>query len=381
MARAQERRLGAADVTMAIARRATSLLALGALLLSVGSASGEPGAPSGSWPAAAPNDPALRRALERHAARLGLAWQEYERRYGAPLGAWASRVLPPAAGETVFYPFSGPDFPTVHRLYPLASRYVLVAQQRAGRLPDWAAMSVTSLAHQLAALERSVAGFGRLGFFITDELERDERGARPEQGISSLLAWFAEREGFTLRAVVPLRIRDDGRELEVPAGDRDSPERWRSVRFELERRADGAPVQLDYVCLDLRDRALRADAAAARWLRSIAGHRVVLKAASHLLQKFGAFDLVRDALLERATSIVQDETGLAYARLSAAFQVELYGNFVGALERFEEAPLQLELARAYRRAGPLPALPFKFGYPNKAGSNLQVAVRRPAGQR
>ena len=369
---------------MVFGRRAVGGLTLGAALLCGGAVNA---GPDGARPVARPTagqpdgpagDRARARVLERHAARLMLAWQQYERRYGAPLAAWASSVLPPAEGETVFYPFSGPDFPTVHRLYPRAGRYVLVAQQRAGRLPELATMTSTSLAKHLAVLERSVAGFGGLGFFVTDELERDERSASPERGIAGLLALFAEREGFTLRAVAPLRVRDDGLEVEVHPGDHGSPEVWRSARFELQRRTDGALVQLDYLCLDLRDRSLRQGAAARRWLRSIAGHRVVLKAASHLLQKMGTFDLLRDALLERATSIVQDETGIAYSRLTAFFQVDLYGNFVGALERFEEAPLQLELERAYRRAGPLPSLPFKFGYSNRAGSNLQVAVRRSA---
>ena len=73
--------------------------------------------------------------LHEYARNASSRWGEYERRIGEPMQKWAQAELEQRAGGTVFYPFSGPDFATVHRLYPQADRYVLVALQRAERPP------------------------------------------------------------------------------------------------------------------------------------------------------------------------------------------------------------------------------------------------------
>jgi len=66
-----------------------------------------------------------------HARAVGDRWEDYERRIGRPMREWAGAELPAAPGAIVFYPFSGPDFPTVAQLYPDAARFVLVAAQAA----------------------------------------------------------------------------------------------------------------------------------------------------------------------------------------------------------------------------------------------------------
>ena len=58
-------------------------------------------------------------------------WNEYERRIGRAMRKWGCQELKRAEGVTVFYPFSGPDLPSVYQLFPDADRYVLVSMQKA----------------------------------------------------------------------------------------------------------------------------------------------------------------------------------------------------------------------------------------------------------
>ena len=74
--------------------------------------------------------------LERHAKSTAHWWNDYERRIGVPLREWAAREVAAAPGVVVFYPFSGPDFPTLQRFFPEASRYVMVSLQPADPPPD-----------------------------------------------------------------------------------------------------------------------------------------------------------------------------------------------------------------------------------------------------
>ena len=119
------------------------------------------------------------------------------------------------------------------------------------------------------------------------------------EGITPVLMLMAEREGYEVISVEPLVISDDGTDVVVATEGRDRAATWRSVRLELRRRDDGAPVTLDYVRLDLSNGGLRRGSGARALVTGLAHHRVVLKAASHLLQ-YDTFRTLRDAIVHHA---------------------------------------------------------------------------------
>ncbi len=301
-------------------------------------------------------------AFAQHARAVADRWEDYERRIGRPMREWADAELAAAPGATVFYPFSGPDFPTVARLYPDAARFVLVAAQRAEPPPVLDGRSPETL----AGLRRGLEKFARSGFFNTKDL--DASAAR--LGATAFLMAFAARLGYEVAAVEPVRLSAGGADLEPHPGDRARRDTWDSVRLTLVR--DGRTVQLDYVRLNLADGNLAADRAARAWVERVAANPTVLKAASHLPQR-PHFSILREAVLANAPSVWQDETGIDYARLAGAFDVRLYGGFSGP-NRIFAAGSQKSLASAYRQADPEP-LPFRVGYEKRAGSSVQVAVR------
>ena len=297
----------------------------------------------------------------QHARAVADRWDDYERRIGGPMREWASAELAGAPGATVFYPFSGPDLPTVARLYPDAARFVLVAAQRAEPPPGLDGRS----AETLAALRRGLEKFARSGFFNTRDL--DAGAAR--LGATAFLMAFAARLGYEVAAVEPVRLGAAGG-LEPHPGDRARRDTWDSVRLTLAR--DGRTVRLDYVRLNLADANLAADRAARAWVERMAANPTVIKAASHLPQR-PHFSILREAILAHAPSVWQDETGIDYARLADAFDVRLYGGFSGP-NRIFAPESQQSLAQAYRRNEAEP-LPFRVGYEKRAGSSVQVAVR------
>ncbi|MGB1698735.1 MAG: hypothetical protein ACPHRO_02195, partial [Nannocystaceae bacterium] len=69
-------------------------------------------------------------------ARVARMYAEYDESIGEPMRKWAKEQLSGHSVSDVFYPFSGPDFITAHRLYPSASVYNLVAMQAAGPPPE-----------------------------------------------------------------------------------------------------------------------------------------------------------------------------------------------------------------------------------------------------
>lgn len=312
--------------------------------------------------------------IEAYAKDVAPKWAKYWKRIATPMMSWAAEELKGTADETIFYPFSGPDFPTVVQLYPDASRYILVALQTGGHVPRLDAMNPKHLRLYLDIFKRGFSDFARRGYFRTDDLKADTGHERTVEGITPVLMAFAARMGYTVDAVTAMRIGAGG-ELEPHPGPADAVETWDSVRLALTRTSDGKSVTLDYLHLDLSDSYLDKHEEAKTFLTAAAAHTTFTKAASHLMQK-PFFSVIRDALLERAPVIVQDETGLDYKDLVKRFDVTLYGDFERAYHLWTEG-VQRELATAYKETKGVKKLPFRVGYSKDAGSCMQVATRKP----
>ena len=309
-------------------------------------------------------------AMQRRRVQLALA--DYEANVGRPMRQWAARNLASAKGETVFYPFSGPDFITVHRFYPEASRYVLVALQEGGMPPVVESMDDRSAAAMLSKHALILENFARRGFFITKQMGLGFAVSGIWRGITGTLMAFAAIEGYEVIGAAPIRIRADGSDVEeLPGTPRDAAD-WSSLRLTL--RHGSELVQLDYLDLDLGNDSLLNRPGVAHFLEQASGGKVVIKAASHLLQ-WPSFSLLRQMLLDRGQEIVQDETGLRYADLQAHFDVRLFGRFVGVNPLFDGRP-QSSLKLAYQQHGATEPLGFAIGYRKAGGPCLQVARRR-----
>ncbi len=304
-------------------------------------------------------DPGRGGALHRHNTAMSARWERFDAKVGAPLGAWAKTHIEPA--EQVFYPFSGPDFSTAHTVYPSAERYVLAGLEPAGRVPDLTG-SAERLDQLLGIFRKGLATFVKKGFFGTKEMRRSFERKQLVEGITGVLMLFAHHEGFTVSAVKPITVDAAGK---VVASDS-----WDSVRLELDDH--GRTVIVDYLQMDLSDGGLTKRPGATEFVLASSRAATFLKAASHLLQNRG-FDVVRDAIVNHATSVLQDETGVGYAALSARFEVRLFGDYRRAHKLFGRR--QGTLRDAYEAAKPEP-LPFKIGYWKVAGSCLQYGHTR-----
>lgn len=295
-------------------------------------------------------------------------WANYEQQVGQPLLAWAKREVGYLGGGAVFYPFSGPDFVTIERVFPNAQRYVMVAIQSA-RKP---AAPETMAAKQRQVFEKNLSEdwqrFGQLGYFRTNDLDNDQFDHSSGVGVTTLLMAFAARLGYEVMLVEPLGFNVDRGDWEP----RPSNEQWTSVRLSL--RKDGKWVALDYIKMDLSDNGLKASEPLKTWIKWMSTRPTLLKAASHLLQK-NSFSFLRNSLIEGAPIVIQDETGLEYNDLSKIGSIRLYGKFTQSHYLFTST-MQHALAAAYKAEKSPKGLPFAFSYLKTAESrSMQIADR------
>lgn len=302
---------------------------------------------------------------DRYAKAVQSNWRQYQDNIGRPMTAWVASEIP-AFKDTVFYPFSGPDFATLDQVYPGARRYVMVAMQRAERPIDLASLPPQAAHQTLEVLTDAWRLYGSDGFFVTEYLDKYLTQNKVRIGASTFLATFFQLKGFQIKSVMPIRINDAGDIEELPMDSKD----WLSVRFQLERA--GAPVTVDYVRMDLSNKGLEPHPEHVAFLRKAATFPLLLKAASHLPQN-RSFSTVSDTLLASAPFIIQDETGLKYTKLAAGFQTKLYGRFERAHDAFPS--YHKDLAQAFAERKDIQPLGFRVGY-FKAGNYALIVARR-----
>ena len=323
-------------------------------------------------PPAAPSLPPAKAPVKSSAQ---VAWAAYEKFIGIPLRNWAAAEVAPPRGGTVFYPFSGPDLVTVAQMFPEADRYVLVAIQPAGAPVELSSKTPAALAAFRQKFSEEWVKFGSLGFFRTLDLNENTASTTAQLTSTPVMMAFAASLGFRVDAARPLTLNSEKNEFEPAVPSSDS--KWTSVRLDLSK--DGRNVVVDYVCLDLSDEYLKSHPHEAQWLKNCGKNPTLLKAASHLLPK-PYFTVCRAAVVEGATLLVQDETGLEYKDLKKIGPVKLYGRFVEAHKLFD-ANSQRDLAAAYVESHQTSPLPFSYSYQKSADRRSLQVVRREVAQK
>lgn len=316
-----------------------------------------------------PNQPSSP-VFSQYAATVSAVWQPYLQNLGQPLHAWAAREVRQQTARTVFYPFSGPDLPTLLAVYPAATHFVMIADQYANSYFDPFSLQQPEQNRVLLELGESWARFGRQGFFVTQELNRGGGQRRLRLTPSMILMAFAARLGYEVASIRPTCL--NAADLSIrPLEAKDAP--WSSVRLHL--RKYGRDIIVDYIQQDLSDRGLNKLPEAKALIEALTREPVLLKAASHLPQHPG-FTVIRNAILANAPMVVQDETGLEYDDMTRVFNVRLYGEYVGA-HRLFKGYTNPTLVKAYKeRAKDVLPLGFRLGYQKQAGSAIQVSTRR-----
>lgn len=293
-------------------------------------------------------------------------WDLYTQKIGVPMSDWAKQQVP-MTSDTVFYPFSGPDFTTVHQLFPNAKRYVMVAMQTAGRPLDLAALTATTTDPNLDLLTSAWKHYGTHGFFVTEYLDKYLYSTQARIGASTFLSTFLTLHGFRVDRVVPIQVLPNGEVEELSADS----EKWRSVRFNASK--DGKNIVLDYLKIDLSNEGFAKSPENLEFVRRESKQPVLFKAASHLPQN-NNFSLIANEVLNNAPLIVQDETGIKYSSLINSYDVALYGKFVVAHHAFTS--YHGDLAKGFAQRNDVKPLTFRFGYFKDGNYAVIVASRK-----
>ncbi len=310
-----------------------------------------------------------------HRQAMDSLWATIEERHLDPMGGWASTALASVQQhpEAVFYPFGGPDFPSVEQFFPTSSTYVLVGLEPPGTLPDLAAFSDEVLSSELERLRDGLSNLADKGYFVARHMVLDFGQAQRLEGFVPVLYIFLARAGFEPTSVRFLDLSDSG-ELRYLEGLTDTQPYAVEMLFVPRDAPQAAPRRLYYFSQDLSDQGLAAKPGFEAFVRRLGAFDVYMKSAMYLPHEpeFGRLE----ALMLDGRSVLQDDSGVPWHRFDAErWQVDLFGVYTKTLANYRQY-FQADMAAAYaQREEPSP-LPFAIGYNSRISGSCLLWARR-----
>jgi hypothetical protein len=341
--------------------------------------------PSLAWAAESPNDVARflaglpvaeesplapltkEKVWQEHARLLDAAWSRVEKDRLSKIRDWSVANLTKPQ-QTVLYMFSGPDFLYVNAFFPNRTTYVMSGLEPIGPIPSITPGLRNSYGVPLAGLRASVGTALNYSFFITKNMQRS-LAQRSLRGVLPVLYLFLARAGKTITDVTLVAVDKEGEVVE--AGTKDAAQ---GVKITFTGQ-EGKVQTLYYFQTDLSNGGV-ARSGFLKFCEQLGVAEIFIKSASYLLHS-GNFSTVRSFLLDRAATVVQDDSGIPVRFFSASeWKLQPFGRYVGPISIFA-GQYQRGLSQLFRKMNP-PRLEFGMGYrwrPHE--SNVLLASRAP----
>lgn len=306
---------------------------------------------------------------KKHSSAMQSSWSRARDGQLAAMQKWRAAELPKPCpvGNTLFYPFSGPDFLNAWTLFPECDTFVLFGLEPVGELPDPVALTPQALGKLLANVREAMINLFARNYFVTSRMQQQLRTERL-RGVVPVLTMSMVLAGAEVVAIGPAPFPHmAGRKHDLDG-----------VTIDFRIPGSQRLRRLIFYSLDASDKGLADYPAFLDYLRGMGPTTTLIKSASYLLH-ITEFRKMRNTILDMSTFLVQDDTGLPYAQLrKGGWDVRPYGTYVVPIPPFE-GHYQKDLAALFESSKAQP-LPFRFGYHlnlNDQRSLLLVARRAP----
>jgi len=276
-------------------------------------------------------------------------WQAFDARRLQPIRIWRTTAMEGIHPETVFYPFSGPDFIYATTFFPDARRFILCGLEPVGDPPSLE--KIQPLYQTFTWVRSSFKTLLDAGYFVTKDMRVDLK----MQGTLPILCVMLARSGDRI-----VSVTRDANHAEI----------------HFERASDGQSGILYYFCVNLRDDGLgKGGSSFVNFIRESQPGAAYVKAASYLMHE-SDFSTIRNLLLSQCPVIVQDDSGIPVRYFDPAhWNLNLFGTYSPPLDIFKQY-YQADLADLYRKTNAAP-LGFGTGYHwDSRSANLLIGIRK-----
>jgi len=268
-----------------------------------------------------------------------------------------------------FYPFSGGDFIHLHWLMPNATEYLMAAREEVGTIPALLQMSDTAMLGYLGGIDKVLRDIYNKSYFITKNMITDIHNANLVDGMLPILIWGAAKTNHEIISIEFFNVDSTGQAIPAVSG------KHQGVTISLKDVAENKQKKLTYLSADISNKGFTEHPEIKTFLntRVPSGCNSFVKSASYLMH-YGSFTEIRDMVLDKSTSLVQDDTGIPFKYFKQdIWNIHVYGDYEKPVSDFSENLFQTELNRAYQDSlfykGPID---FSLGYHWGSGNQNQM---------
>lgn len=298
-------------------------------------------------------------------AAFNARWEEMDKSRLSKMRQWAKDEIYPKIDKNLntFYPFSGPDFLNVYQFYPNSRKYLFLANEMVGRVPDLGNMNKAQRTHYFKNIDAALKDIFTRSYFITQYMGSDIPRV---QGTIPIFLVFMARTGHEILNVEHITVNSTGEVVKVSENSNQLPAGVR-ITFRPEGKA-GDIRTLEYFNYDITNvgvkgnAGMRAKPGFVKYIKSFGKCNSFLKAASYC-PHYESFSDIKDIIVELSAAVLQDDTGVPWKFLKKEFTPHLYGQYVKPIANFSGSGyFQPELATLYRDSSKVKPLPFSLGY-------------------
>ena len=306
-----------------------------------------------------------------YAKKATQQWSDLTAKTLNPIKQWCNANIPEFHNDTscLFYPFGGPDLVFAFTFFPNETDYVLLGLENPGSItmPDRLTQQETS--EYLDSLLYSYRYINKYGFFVASHMHDDFKN-QTLNGTIHLILYTLAMENCIITSYKDVYINDLGKITETDNNRKKHPYGYQ-VTFTKD--GDTKTRSITYLRMEASDPAMSGTFEFAYYINSYPEKICYLKSASYLLQN-NEFTIMRKILLDQCDRILQDESGLAYARVVKDYDVSIFGTYTRPMNVFSYYKQEdLKQALAARNSRPLP---FKIGYASQINESVLMACTR-----
>ena len=301
-------------------------------------------------------------------------WAKLEKKRLSKMRPWAETEIADMNKDinTLFYPFSGPDFLHANTLFPKAKKIIMFGLEPVGNIPDMKKIPKEKLAKFFTALNISLADILNFSFFKTIEMSK-ELNNDLLSGSLPIILLFVARTNHEIVDIKPIEINAEGKFVYIDAfkkmKNKESYNKGAEITYV--DKGDTVKRKIYYFSADVSDNGLKTNPNCSKFFDNLENNVVTMvKSASYLMHETD-FSYVRNAVLSKSKAILQDDSGISYKYFDKTkWDIQLYGVYNGPIPLFAKR-YEKDLKEAFTK-GSVKPITFQYGY----GSHCALLIAR-----
>ncbi len=302
-------------------------------------------------------------AWKENASFIDSSWNRLERSRLSKMRNWLDKEFVTINKETktLFYPFSGPDFLTAFTFFPDVDKYILIAMEPMGKLPEITKLKHKDAIEYIHQFKISLTDIFNKSYFITKNMNRD-LNYQKVNGVLPVLALFIKRTGNEIADIKYVVKLPNDSIVEVPYEYSDKKNLPFGVRIDIV--SNGIPKTVYYFRYDISNKKFSDTAVFYKYLSKMHKPSTYIKSASYLLHN-DFMSNIRKFILDKSANVIEDDTGIPFKYFTEKgnWNYKIYGQYAKPVKDFKWLDLQKELQQVFEKdSASIGKLPFHLGY-------------------